>query len=140
MNNIFPVFFENAVGILAAAVTLIVSEIILRWIFNPQKEFKELRRRTLYVLTYYADVIHNPRVNINQEVLKETEKEIRRLATDWKVFAEDYPKRKFDKICVNELIEISSSLIGLSNSLRSSECLKENRETTKNVLSTLKLK
>ena len=114
-------------GILASLIVVYLTQFINSKYFAVRNELKDYIKKTNCVLGYYKNIIMNPGC-ANQELEREASNEIRRIAMELDAFAEMYPKLRYLKFDSIKLKQLSSNLIGLSNSLFDTRVLKNNQK------------
>lgn len=129
--------------VLSGVITYVAGQIIIKLIIDPVQEMKNTIGQISHALIEHANVISNPGVP-SQEVMHETSKHLRKLSS--KLQSHLYLIPKYNMIAKvfllpkqEKILEASSSLIGLSNSLfRQSEHVYEhNSNRVENICDSL---
>lgn len=135
------------ITVVSGVLVFVLSQLFIEYFFKPIQEYKKLKSHVAYVLTYYACYYSNP-VNIDNDkngLWKNASIELRKVAAEVDAFSQIKPA--FMLPCLipikNNLIDVSKSLIGLSNNcITNSICLKDHYfiEEKQNIERLLRLK
>lgn len=117
-NSVLAMVFTIVSGVLVFVICEYMKEI---WLY-PLQEYKKLKQKVSYVLTYYANIYCNviDRANENEENVSKynvISDKIRDLASELRAFAETLSWLKVGIPSKETIYKASSNLIGLSNSL-----------------------
>lgn len=135
---------QTVITVVSGVLVFILGQLFIEFIMKPIQEFKDIRARVSWALVYYANIYCNP-----QDKQKESKKhnvageKLRMLAADLQAFVVRKPKLLKFFYNDKKILEASSELTGLSNSVyksSSSDCIYdfiENRR--KIIISNLKL-
>lgn len=133
--------------IFAGVCVFVLGQLFIELILNPIKRYKKIKANIAYCLVFYANIYLNPITTkeyfdnkIEKNTRDEIRERIRKLAADLSSFTEE---RFFDWPNVKAIKEVSSLLIGLSNSLESSDPNRQveyNDDRVKKIKKLLKLK
>jgi hypothetical protein len=116
------VFLTVVSGVIVGVFIFVFSECLKEIWLTPLQEYKKIKSRVSYTLTFYASIYSNPlpssqTVNKIPDNYEQASIELRKLASELRAFIETLsffkpliPKRKI-------LFKTSADLIGLSNNL-----------------------
>ena len=118
MSEISKIIFS----VLLTSFMSFVAFLLSKMYYRPIEKYKELRFSTSYILVYYANAYSNP-INLTYyngecpEYYKNASEEIRKLASEWRalIYLKSFPGFFLPRDKV--ILEVSKSLIGLSNSM-----------------------
>lgn len=113
MNNFLGVFLTVISGVLVYILGQLFDEYYLKSI----REYKKLKGRVAYVLTYYDQYYSNPfrLAADNAERWENASEELRKTAADVMAFAQTKPTINFFIPNKSSLIKVEQSLLGMSN-------------------------
>ncbi len=95
----------------------VISQLFIEYFLKPIQDYKKLRSKIAYELTLYANLYMNP-TTIDKMMIgvKDAEDDLRKLAAEVDAEIELRPKFNYYIPKKEILSEVSSNLIGLSNS------------------------
>lgn len=110
------------ITIISGVVVFIIGQYLFSMWIQPLQKYKELRQKISYCLTYYAQYYSNVKNKTTDISLPNVQPyltgadEIRKLASELRGFSETIPWFHLGIPKKEVLFEVSSELIGLSNS------------------------
>ena len=124
-------------GVLVYVVGLLFNEYFLK----PIQNYKELKAKISFALTFYANLYMNPISESNEEYSKAS-LELRKLASEIDSFIELRPRGNIFIPNKKHLSKASKNLLGISNNFYSPnqfEAMKSNEAYRNNVYSSLRI-
>ncbi len=116
IGNLF--FNEMTATIVSGVLVFALSQLFIEYYLNPIKEYKKLKAKIAYTLTYYACYYSNP-IKLEQDekgLWQNGSNELRKVASEVDAFAQVRPKSNHAIPKKEDLLKVKSSIIGLSNS------------------------
>jgi hypothetical protein len=141
------IVLTSMVTILGGVTIFVLGQIILKFYIEPIQQFRLHIGKITDALIFYANLYSNPGTNVKEQV-KEASNEIRKLASELISTSAVVPLyRTWSSLKIipklKNIKEARSNLIGLSNSLFSSQNnsqeSKFNRERVEKIITTLNL-
>jgi hypothetical protein len=139
------------ITVASSIVIFIFCEGVVRiMFFNPYFEYKKLKSKTAYTLTYYANIYSNPQyfgegVKISEDY-KQASMELRKMAAELRAFIELKPRLSFGIPKKEIIYEVTKDLIFLSNNLHTAYNIKDagrsaefNEDSCNNIYRLLKI-
>ena len=109
---------QTVITVVSGVSVFILGQLFIEFIMKPIQEFKDIRARVAWALVYYANIYCNPEDASNKSEKHDIASEkLRMLAADLEAFI--IRKPTLLKLFYNDkkILEASSKLIGLSNSV-----------------------
>jgi len=116
MYGIIINILEWLAGIIASLIVVFGTQLINDRYFSPKQELRNLLRKVVYTLDYYALIIDNPGA-VDKETEKEAMYEVRKVAMELMTFTANYPKMKYKHLSAKDLESLGPDLVGISNSI-----------------------
>lgn len=137
---------SNVFGtVISGVIVFIAGQLFIEYFLNPIQEYKKLKSKIAYSLVYNANRYNNPiePESKNKQIWSKSSDDLRGLAAEVLGFAELKPIINFFIPQKKKLKEVSSCLMGLSNScFQTSTCLDQiiiNSEQEKKIKEILNL-
>lgn len=107
--------------VLSGVVTFVVGQLVVKLVIEPVQEMKKTIALVSHTMIERANIFQNPGVP-PQEVMEETSQQVRKLSSQLRAHLYLVPAyrvtaRLFFLPTIKHVLEASSSLIGLSNSV-----------------------
>lgn len=133
--------------VISGVLVFAISQIIIEYMINPSKKYRELKERIAYTLTLYSCYYMNPyRFDKDENVRNQSEyddasKEIRKIGSELSGYIGNISKIRFKKR--KRLLEARDCIIGISNGFYQYleySPIKDNIEAEKRIKALLKIK
>ena len=126
--------------VISGVLVFVLSQLFIEYYLKPIQDYKALKAKIAYTLVYYACYYCNPQSSDDKNGMqKESSNELRKLASETMAFAQIRPKFNLSIPSKDDLLDVKSLLILLSNSCFSDGKALENHSTQKKIFNTLNI-
>ena len=140
---------EAFITIISGVFVFVLSQLFVEYTLNPIKEYKKLKAKIAYSLTFYSCYYGNPAEVIDKaksDMWIEASKDLRKLASECLSFSQTKPQLNIFIVSKRKLIAVKTDLLLISNScfynegVSQGEMIKSNRNARKEIYNMLRIK